>query len=373
MKVALIARSTLHKVYGGITVQLVETARHLRQIGVDASICLTNENIDYDQFDLLHFFDITRPANILYHIKRTNKPFVLTPILIDYSEYDKQHRKGLSGFVFRLSGQHQNEYIKAVSRWLLKKDGLQSKNYLWKGQYRSMCHILQQATMILPNSAREYAELSKLYSVNKPFAIIPNGINETIFQPDPSVKKDETLVLCAARIEGLKNQLNLIKALNNTKYRLVIAGEASPNQQAYYRLCRQTAADNISFTGRLSQEELLHYYKSAKVHVLPSWFETCGLSSLEAGAMGCNIVITNKGFTKDYFGNNAFYCDPGNPVSIYEAITKASNAPLQTALQEEVLANYTWQQAAIQTLEAYNKVLSTNRFSKALLHKIHEQ
>jgi len=39
--------------------------------------------------------------------------------------------------------------------------------------------------------------------------------------------------------------------------------------------------------------------------VLPSWFETTGLSSIEAGVMGCNIVITDK-VMQEYFSHHAF-------------------------------------------------------------------
>ena len=85
------------------------------------------------------------------------------------------------------------------------------------------------------------------------------------------------------------------------------------------------AAKNIHFIDHLPQEELIHYYQKAKVHVLPSWFETCGLSTLEAAAMGCNIVITNKGYASEYFNDHAFYCDPSSPASILDAIYKASN------------------------------------------------
>ena len=49
---------------------------------------------------LFHFFDLTRPANILYHLNKIAQPTVLTPILIDYSEYDRHHRKGLAGILF---------------------------------------------------------------------------------------------------------------------------------------------------------------------------------------------------------------------------------------------------------------------------------
>jgi glycosyltransferase involved in cell wall biosynthesis len=360
VKIAFIVRSTLYKVPGGITVQVLETAKHLRKLGIDVVVHLTNDKINYKEFDLLHFFDVFRPANILYHIKKAKKPFVITPVLLDYSEYDKQHRKGVSGFILRLFPADANEYIKTISRWLLGKDGLQSKNYLWKGQKKSIQHILEQTEMILPNSKTEYEILLKSYPVKKPSAVIPNGVDETLFKADHSVSKDDKLVICAAMIEGRKNQFNLIKALNNTHFRLVLIGESAPNQKSYYRLCRQIAAPNIEFAGRLSQKGLAEYYKRAKVHILPSWFETCGLSTLEAAAMGCNVIVTDKGFARDYFGDDAFYCNPGNAESIYESVCQAAESPSQKKLQQKILAHYTWTQTAHRALEAYERILSKN-------------
>ena len=357
MKVGLIARSTINKVHGGITVQVHETAKHLCELGVNAVVHLANEKINYDEYDLLHFFDITRPANILYHIKKSDKPFVLTPILINYSEYDKQYRAGISGLLFRMLPASRNEYIKAVSRWILHRDSLQSKNYLWKGHSNSIRYILDKAAMLLPNSQQEYEQLKTQYHFDRDFYIIPNGINEKLFQPNESALKDKNLVLCAARIEGIKNQLNLIKAMNGTEFRLLLIGDPAPNQTKYYDQCRKIAGENIEFIPRLSQEKLITYYKKAKVHILPSWFETCGLSSLEAAAMGCNIVITDKGFAKEYFSKDAFYCDPGNPESIYNAVKQAAESPSQKILQEKVLKNFTWKQAAIKTMEAYKKII----------------
>jgi glycosyltransferase involved in cell wall biosynthesis len=84
--------------------------------------------------------------------------------------------------------------------------------------------------MVLPNSGQEYEQLTKSYSLNKPYRIIPNGIDKKIFTPGQATQKNEKLVICAARIEGIKNQLNLIRALNDTCYRLLLIGDASPNQ-----------------------------------------------------------------------------------------------------------------------------------------------
>ena len=156
---------------------------------------------------------------------------------------------------------------------------------------------------------------------------------------------------------GIKNQLNLIRALNNTDFTLVLIGAAAPNQQEYYRSCRKIAAKNIVFHDHVTQRQLVEYYAVAKVHALPSWFETCGLSSLEAGAMGCNLAITEKGFTRDYFGEQAFYADPGNVESIYKAVEAASNADYREELQIKIREQFTWNRAAAITAKAYEKIL----------------
>jgi len=138
----------------------------------------------------------------------------------------------------------------------------------------------------------------------------------------------------------------------------LIIGAHAPNQAAYYRECVDSAAANITFINHVPQDRLVEYYQLSKVHILPSWFETTGLSSIEAAAMGCNIVITDKGDAKEYFGTDAFYCDPGKPETILEAVKKAGLAPCNELLKDKILEKYTWAQAASQTLKAYQSAIS---------------
>ena len=247
MKLLFIVRSTLFTVRGGDTIQVEQTARHLHAIGVTADIKKANEKIDYSGYDLLHFFNITRPADMLLHIKKSNKPFVVSTILIDYSIYDKQYRTGLAGKLFKLLSAGTIEYIKTVYRCLLGRDSLVSIAYLWKGHQRSIKEILRKTNCVLVQAEEEYNDLVKLYHTNPPFAIIKNGIDNILFKPDASVERNNNLVLCVARIEGIKNQYNLIKALNNTPYKLILIGDAAPNQKEYYLQCKKIAAENISF------------------------------------------------------------------------------------------------------------------------------
>jgi glycosyltransferase involved in cell wall biosynthesis len=357
MKVAFISRSTLYSAPGGDTVQIEQTARELIAIGVDTDILLSNQNIPYKNYSLLHFFNIIRPADILRHCKKANKPFVVSTILCSYAEYDKNHRKGMHLLFSHLPGD-SIEYLKTIGRWLLGRDHLASLSYTWKGQRNSILEILRKANMILPNSESEYQRIQQSYFSEANYRVIPNGVNPALFNADEAIKKDGNLVICAARIEGIKNQLSLIRALNNTRFRLLIIGAPAPNQPDYYNECRKIAAGNVIFVDHVPQEKLVKYYAEAKVHVLPSWFETTGLSSIEAAAMGCNIVITDKGDTREYFGDEAFYCDPSDPKSILAAVEKASTAGPTEKLYRKIMDKYTWRQAAKQTFKAYQSALA---------------
>jgi glycosyltransferase involved in cell wall biosynthesis len=217
--------------------------------------------------------------------------------------------------------------------------------------------VANHAALLLPNSVNEYNRLTAAYGISQDYRVIPNAVDAEVFKPVPDKEKDGHLVLCASRIEGRKNQLNLIRALNGSKFTLCIIGSHSPNHKKYYEQCRAEAQPNVQFRGRVELGQLASLYARAKVHVLPSWFETTGLSSLEAAAMGCNIVITDKGDTREYFGDDAFYCEPDNITSIKDAVEKAASAPINRALAEKIHNNYTWDKAAEQTKAAYEQVL----------------
>ena len=139
---------------------------------------------------------------------------------------------------------------------------------------------------------------------------------------------------------------------------LTIIGKAAPNHQKYYNACVQVANDQISFIDHIEQEELLEHYQKAKIHAMVSWFETTGLSSLEAAACGCNIVVSDKGDQRDYFKNDAFYADPGNVNSIKKELLAADKAKKSELLIHKISEKFTWQKTAEQTFKAYKRVLN---------------
>ncbi len=358
MKVLFLSRATLYSVFGGDTVQVDATARYLRQLGVEVDIRLCNETIDYGAYDLLHIFNVIRPADTIRHVRASGKPYVLSTIYVDFSEYEKRSRKGLAGLATRLLRRDQQEYLKAILRGVLNGERIQSPEYWWLGHRKAVQQLAKGAAVLLPNSGSEYERFSRDYQIHKDYQIVYYGLDETVFRrPEEVAPREDDLVICVARIEGKKNQLNLIRALNGTGYRLLLIGEPAPNHKRYYEACRAEAGSNVQFEGFVPQDQLYRYYQRAKVHVLASWNETCGLSSLEAGYYGCQIVITDKGDTREYYRDHAWYCDPADPESIRSAIEAAAAAPITNHLRTAVRQQFNWNQAALDTLAAYKTIL----------------
>src|SRR3954468_23982257 len=166
LKVAMICRSTLYKVKGGDTIQVLETARGLTELGVAVDIKLASERVEYNNYDLLHFYNIIRPADILCHIERSSLPFVVSTILVDYSEFDMQNRAGITGWVLRLFTDGTNEYIKTLARAILLKDKLPGLSYILNGHTKSIDRILKRASLLLPGSENEYERLKNRFNCN---------------------------------------------------------------------------------------------------------------------------------------------------------------------------------------------------------------
>lgn len=352
----MVSRSTLFEVPGGDTVQLKETAKALEHIGVAVDIKLAHEVIDYPKYDLLHFFNIIRPNQISYHLKHTDLPFVISTIFVDYAEIESSLRGPIFKGLSRIFGPDGIEYLKTLARTVINKDQALDKSYFLRGHKKSVEQLLNKAACLLPNSESEFKRLKERYRFENQYRVIPNGVGKEFFVEGESFDQRKGL-LCIARIEILKNQLNLIRAVNELGVSTKIIGKAAPNHGEYYQECKQLANDNIEFTGQLSKEAVINELKHAKAHILPSFFETTGLSSLEAAACGCNIIVSPRGDTRDYFKDKAIYCDPEDVESIKKAIQEGLNSKGNQDLKNFVQQNYNWPRAAELTKEAYTLVL----------------
>lgn len=357
MKILMISRSTLFSLPGGDSVQIENTAKYLRQLGVFVEIKLTNEIIDYTKYDLIHFFNIIRPSDIIGHIKKSNLPYVVSPIFVEFDNVEKSN-KGVRSYLYRLLGSDGIEYVKTIARMIRNGEKIGDWRYVIFGHKYSLKKVIREAKLLLPNSNSEMNRLVKKYNEKQMYEVIPNAIDKNVF--DTSITANElyhNAVVCVGQITPRKNQLNVIRALNGSSLNVYIIGKPSRNAIKYFQQCKKEATDNIHFIEYIEHNELAKIYKAARVHVLASWFETTGLVSIEAAIMGCNVVITDEGDQREYFKDFATYCEANSVKSIKKAVEMAYQKKYNESIKEYIFSNYTWEITAKKTLEAYKRVI----------------
>jgi glycosyltransferase involved in cell wall biosynthesis len=220
------------------------------------------------------------------------------------------------------------------------------------------------AEMLLPNAEGEARHVRDDLGVLTECVVVPNAIDVPFFALGFGRPRPSGSVLCMGRVEPHKNQLGTIRALAGVPgVTLTVVGPPHPHHPGYLEECRRAAAeaDNITFTPGVPHAQLPDLYASHHTHVLATWYETTGLVSLEAAASGCTVVTTDRGHAREYFGDDARYCDPAEPDSIRQAVQTALTDSPSTALRDRIAERYTWAETARQTLVAYERTLERHR------------
>jgi glycosyltransferase involved in cell wall biosynthesis len=359
---------------GGDVAQAHETARALTALGIDVSVS-SELQPDLTGVDLVHVFNLVRPQDAMVqarHAWRHRRPVALSTVYCDMWEYDSSARGGLGGAIARHAGRDSIELAKAAGRAVRSRElhrGLVP--LVWPG-YRALQHeLVARCDVLLPNSVSELRRIERDLEVEIPeerYVTVPNAVDPVAYDghlldeqsPPPHLAEHEGCVLCVGRVEGRKNQLNVIRALAGSGHRLVLAGQAAANQRAYVEAVRAEVGRraNVRWLGAVSEEDKRWLYRLARVHILASWMETTGLASLEAAALDCALVVTPNGDTRDYFDGAAHFCRPDDPRSIRDAVDAAYRAGPDATLRQRVFTDYTWDAAAHATARGYETALA---------------
>jgi glycosyltransferase involved in cell wall biosynthesis len=333
-----------NNVPGGHKIQLTQTAEALRARGVDVEV-VERVPSSATGFDLVHGLGLD--AATVRHFRRQRIPVALSSIYASY-RYAMALDGHLSGVADALRrGRTAMSLATSVARLqhVPKMEALLARQTEHRLAFES-------ADLLLPNARGEAHLIRRELGVSTPIRIVPNGVDASLFRA-PAPDGERSGVLYVGRIDEWKNQLALIRALAGSGVSLTIVGPVHPHHERYIDRCRAEAGEWVTFVLGLPQEDLADYYQRASVHALPSWYETTGLVSLEAALCGCRIVSTNRGHAKEYLGDQAWYCDPGDLRSIRAAVRGALHDDERPKLRDRILEKYTWERAAEATLSAY--------------------
>lgn len=135
------------------------------------------------------------------------------------------------------------------------------------------------------------------------------------------------------------------------------------------------APANVQFVGRLAYDELLTFYKAARLLVVPSvWFEPFGMVAADAMALGLPVVASRIGGLPDVVdeGVTGLLFEPGNAADLAQQIGRIWEDPalgvqLGKSGRAKAVQRYSQQAYYRNLLSAYNFAIHGHPGSSTLL------
>jgi glycosyltransferase involved in cell wall biosynthesis len=345
LDVALVTHEGALTVLGGGEVQLFETVRALEPEGIRCSVGIGNVP---SVGSLVHVFSLHHS-----HVRDSlgSRPYVLTPIYWDRAEIAWLAPKLLT---MASRAETLSELASAFDALRNQTEALREDGGFTTRLPDSQRALVLEAATLMPNAWCEAEMLRASVGGELPeVKVIPNGVPDTPCPTGAGQEPDgDPFILCAGRLEVNKNQLALIAACRMIGVRLVLVGAEFDSY--YAKVCRSIADQSVEFLGQRPRDEVRELMARASVHVLPSFAETPGLANLEAIAQGCPLVCSNRGAEREYFAEDALYCDPLDLGSIAEAIQSAMKLGRGVRPRRAV----TWETVGRMTADVYREVSS---------------
>jgi D-inositol-3-phosphate glycosyltransferase len=208
--------------------------------------------------------------------------------------------------------------------------------------------IVNAADGLIAECPDDRRDLVTLYNADPhKIAIIPCGFASEDFWPIAprfarralGLPSDVPVLLSVGRLVPRKGVDNIIRALGVLVQRLgvpaellVVGGNSDiPDCQATPEIGRLRAlaaeagvADRVTFTGRRSRELLKLYYSAADVFVTTPWYESFGMTPIEAMACGTPVVGARVGGIQYSVldGVTGYLVPPNDPVALAERVDR---------------------------------------------------
>jgi len=354
-------------------VQLEKLAEELRKRGHSVVVGTGVRFREPERLDVVHIFNMQRPGETAAQVKRARAfRLAISPIYAHTGAFERNGRSPGRRFLAKLSPDTLIELGKQLRRVIAGVGELESLTPLLTNTPRRLRRwILQRCDAVIPNSRWEASCLEALVdpSERRRFVVVPNGVDTDLLNRGQSAGafrtryqvREDRFVLCVARFDERKNNLRLIQAAKITNIPCILIGRAAPLHRGYFEQCLREAQNSRVriIAEHLSQEELAGAYRASWVHALPSWLETPGLSSLEAGLFGANVVAGECPAVREYLADDAGYCQPGDVRDIAAVLLRAIEADRNSRQLDSTIANaFSWSKIASLQQQVYEGLLS---------------
>jgi len=175
--------------------------------------------------------------------------------------------------------------------------------------------VLRSAHTVAVLNEKMLRIVKETYGYKGRITILPNGIEEAFFQikrPVLAAKPSRTLrLLFVGRLSKQKNIPALLKALTLTKRKVHLDLIGEGEESAIVQQCiKDYGLSNVALHGRLPRNEVMRFYETSHVLIMPSLYESQPLVLLEALAARIPIIGTNVIGVAEHIGDAGIVVDP---------------------------------------------------------------
>ncbi len=202
-------------------------------------------------------------------------------------------------------------------------------------------------------------------------SVIYNGLDHSLFKPYKVRLFNRPYILYVGSERPRKNLGRLFEAFaviikefpELLLVKVGVAGRTREYRQETMRKLDSLRIDQaVIFVEYVSELDLAYYYSSAALLAYPSLYEGFGFPPLEAMACGCPVVTSDTSSLPEVVGEAGIMFNPYDTDSLVEAMRKVlTDSELRDDMVRKGLEQakkFSWEKAAKETQEVYNKVAS---------------
>lgn len=226
------------------------------------------------------------------------------------------------------------------------------------------------------------AALCRQWGVTTPQSVLTPGCDLNFFRPLPvlgeearafyGIAPEAPMLLTVSRLVARKGHLNVLNALQQLPFEAhwVVVGDGPCREQVAAEADERGVAHQVSFLGKVSDDDLLALYNACDVFVLTpeehrrdSWLDSEGFGLVlhEAGACGKPVITSNVSGCSEAVvdGQTGLLVPPGDAAALSEALYLTLShwetaAMLGNGGFNFVHASGGWPRMARQLLEQYS-------------------
>ena len=173
------------------------------------------------------------------------------------------------------------------------------------------------------------------FKKNVPYQKITPAIDTSFFinkSSNDTTKKNQLQLMTIGRLHWIKDYTSVIIALKNLKdrgidFEYTIIGDGPEEEKLKYLVYELGLINNIIFTGKISQKEILIYFKKSHFYIQYSLQEGFCNAVLEAQSMGVLPIVSNaEGLSENVLNNKTGWVIPKNsPKLLADKIVEVIN------------------------------------------------